>query len=89
MLKANMDGGALSERAIEVGSAGAVLRFPGDLLLVSEYTGDECRPIVAAKADEHDAELGHLRFGLNCVLLDNVLVLLQILIEEGVPLLVL
>lgn len=54
-----VSGGRLGKGAIEVGLLLTVAGLPGELALVGQDAGSEGGSIVAAEADEHDAEARH------------------------------
>ena len=60
---AETDGGALSERAVEVGLVLALAGVPLGLHAVGDDTGGEGGAVVATETDEHDTELGGLALG--------------------------
>lgn len=69
--EANMSGGTLGERAMEVGLDFASPGLPGHGLSVGDEASCESGAIVAAKTDEHDTELGHLLASLDRLGLDD------------------
>mmetsp|Transcript_16408 Transcript_16408/g.39050 ORF Transcript_16408/g.39050 Transcript_16408/m.39050 type:complete len:306 (+) Transcript_16408:675-1592(+) len=52
--------GGLRHRPVEVGCVHALLCTPGEAELVGEATTGDGRAVVAAPADDHHAELGHV-----------------------------
>ena len=60
---------ALGNGAVEVGVHLALLRMPGNLVLVRENTGSDGRSVVATPTDQHHTDLGNASVRLEGVLL--------------------
>jgi hypothetical protein len=83
VLEAHVSSRGLSEGAVEVGVSNSVLCLPRKFVLVGEDACNQGRAIVAAKADEHDAELGNFLSCGDGVLSHNVLVRFLALIKDS------
>lgn len=80
--RSHLHRGALGDGAVEVGVHLALLRVPGDLVLVGKNTGSDGRSVVATPANQHHTHLGDTSVGLEGVLLvlrsDNHLAVLDL-----------